>query len=328
MNQTRALLAEIDSLYIDGKFDPQTNLLWRLLISEALRPSQLNLLQFGDVVIERDADGVMVFMTLLVPIVKQAGTSARDFIQEHRLSKTVAQAMLDHLQFAKFVHGSAPPKNWPLLGVSRTHPSHPNKLRELSKKVLPVTSLIETSRKQISAKNALFDEGDLFSRRFKHTKLTHLAASGASLDVLAYAGYQTSTASLKHYVNLTEEAFAEYESQMQESHSEIENAFRGSLVKRADATHNDFEHQILDLDMEDAVGACSATPCEVLACIGCYICPRFEAFVDGPHDRVEAFLMAERERNSKLGMPAPTVQLRDHILSSVRNIISRIQEQS
>lgn len=326
MDQTRALIADIDSLYIDRTFDPQTNLVWRLLISEALRPSQLNLLQFGDVVIDRNADGILTSARLMVPIVKQAGISARDFLQEHRLSTTVTQAMVDHLEFARDVHGCDPPHDWPLLGVNHIHRRRPNAVRNLSKKVLPVRTLIDSTRSLIASAAKTLAASDLFSRRFKHTKLTHLAAAGAPLDVIAYAGYQTSQVSLRHYVNLTEEAFANYEVQMHETHTEIEKAFRGTLVNRSAATHHDIEHQVFDLEMEDAVGSCSASPCEVLACLGCYVCPRFEAFVDGPHERVEAYLVAERERKRLRGMPISTVNLRNDILSAVRNIISRIQK--
>ena len=77
--------------------------------------------------------------------------------------------------------------------------------------------------------------------------------------------------------------------------------------------------------MADDVGACGAAPCDVLACFGCYGCPRYEAFVDGHHERVEAILVAEQERAKLAGMPPETIHLRDRTLAQVRHVIRLIK---
>ena len=107
---------------------------------------------------------------------------------------------------------------------------------------LDIQYLIAKTREHIASINGDFEDIDLFNRRFKHTKLTHLAASGAPLEVLAYAAYQTSTISLQRYVNLTEEAYLGFERQLDQSNELIENAFRGKVIQRSEATHADPEH--------------------------------------------------------------------------------------
>ncbi len=322
MDQVRDLINNIEELYLLGDFDAQTNLLWRMMISEALRPSQMALLQFGDVKVERGVDGRLVAVHLNVPIVKQSGVPARDYQQWHRLSPSVSQAVVDHLEFARSIFGSEVPSKWSLFCV-RCEPDRKTKI--IKKTSIGMHHVISTSRRKIALLNDTLDITDLFNRRFKHTKLTHLAAAGAPLDVLAYAGYQTSTISLTRYVNLTEEAFVAFEKRLEPSYQQIENAFRGKVIERDAATHTDPEHRIADPSMEDDVGACSAEPCEVLACLGCYGCPRFEAFTDGPHERVEAMLVAEQARAQTAGMPAETSHLRDHILAAVRRVIQLIK---
>jgi integrase len=318
MEQVQGLLKDIDDLYLSREFTPQDNLLWRLMISEALRPAQMSLLQIHDIKIDRDANERLLAVRMNVPLVKQAGVPARDYMREHRLSLSLSQAVVDHLEFAESVHGGPLPRTWAVFGVRL---AAGNKKLISQRKSIGMQHLIGRTKSKISSRNDALEDTDLFNRRFKHTKLTHLAAAGAPLEVLAYAGFQTSTISLSRYVNLTEEAFAGYEAKLESTYQHIENAFRGNVIERSEATHPDTEHRIAAPTMDDDVGSCSAEPCEVLACLGCYGCPRFEAFKDGPHDRVEAMLVAEQERARAAGMPSETIHLRSPTLAAVRRVI-------
>lgn len=322
MQQVHGLLDDIGDLYLSGKFSAQDNLLWRLMVSEALRPSQMRLLQFGDIHVIREADGRLKSVRLNVPLVKQSGVPARDYRRWHRLSSSLAIAVVDHLEFVSGLLGRKPPSNFAVFCVRRSARS--TTLTAGQSSVNP-HHLIKTTRALITSLNPEFDETDLFNRRFKHTKLTHLAAAGAPIEVLAYAGFQTSTVSLQRYVNLTEEAFAGHELKLDPSNQHIENAFRGRVIHKSEATHKDPEHRITDPSMMGDVGACSVEPCEALACLACYGCHRFEAFVDGPHKRVEAMLEAEQERARAAGMPPETIHLRDRTLAQVRRVMQLIK---
>lgn len=318
MGQVQGLLDNVADLFLAGTFDPQDNLLWRLMISEALRPSQMRLLQVGDVKINRNEDGRIVSVRLMVPMVKQSGIAARDYMHEHALSTAVSQALVDHLEYIDSVHGAPVPKTWAIFCVRR---AKDKKTRITKRTSIDISDVIAQTRRHLTALSSEFVDTDLFNRRFKHTKLTHLAAAGAPLEVLAYAGYQTSTVSLVRYVNLTEEAFVGFEEKLDTAYQHIEDSFRGRVIDRAEATHQDPEHRIADPSMEDDVGACADEPCEFLACLGCYGCPRFEAFKDGPHERVEAKLVSDQARARAAGMPEETVHLNDRTLAAVRRVI-------
>jgi integrase len=322
--QVRSVLDAVTQLYSNHTFDPQSNLLWRLMISEALRPSQMRLMQFGDLVVDTYADGRLKAVRMMAAMVKQGGVPARSYMTEHRLSHAVGQAYLDHLTFVKDLIGEEPRATGAVFGVRSANRSHlPPAYHEGG---ISVVGLIARTRSKVAEVAGDLESIDLFNRRFKHTKLTHLACAGASLDVLAHAGYQTSTVSLQRYVNLTEEAYAGIEMALADEHEEIANAFRGKVVKREQASNRDEEHLIAAPSLDDEVGSCSATPCGVLACFGCYACDRYEAFEDGPHEAVEARLVAEQERARAAGLPEETIYRNASILAGVRNVIRIVRE--
>ena len=180
----------------------------------------------------------------------------------------------------------------------------------------------------ISNGDKSFDSEDLFLRRFKHTKLTHLAMLGAPLEVLARAGFQTSTISLNHYVNITEEAFIEYENLLSHQYDQLTSAFKGRIMDRDRATYPDVDHKILDPEMEGEVGSCASSPCSVFAPFGCYLCPRFEAFSDGAHELVLNVLIKKKERAISMGLPVESVTRDGHIIAAIKEVVCAIEEDS
>lgn len=319
--QVRCLLSDIDSLYSRHVFDPQDNLLWRLIISEAMRPAQLKLLQIGDVSIVRDAQGKVSDANMLVPFVKQAGTPAREYMVSYPVSEPVARALDEHLTFVAEHFDGSLPANLPLFCIVRKFNTDPS----IQTKSIKIDYLIKRTRAHIASMSNELVHTDLFTRRFKHTKLTHLAFLGASIDVLARAGFQTSNVSLRHYVNLSDEAFEAYEQAMESEHGIIFEALKPAVVAKQDASNPSPDNIILDRSMAKELGSCSHLPCNVLAPYGCYICSRFEAFEDGPHEVVEADLVARRQCALDMDLPRESVSRDDHILAAVRQVITLIQ---
>jgi integrase len=322
VSEVRSILAAIDALYVSNKFDAQDNLLWRLIVSEAMRPSQLGLLQVGDVRFEDHPDTRTVRAILSVPVVKQKATPARRYMMQSRLSEPVTQAMRQHLALLRSLHEEDLPLSHPLFCVVEQR----NGKKTLQKSAISITHRISVTRTMIAGEADDRQDSELFTRRFKHTKLTHLAVLGAPKEVLARAGFQTSTISLRHYVNLTEEAFAEYEHSMSETNAEILGAFQGEVIDKANAMHPGSEHEIFGPQLDGTVGACSANPCDVFAPVGCYVCPRFEAFTDGAHQSVLDFLLAKKRHLEDIGLPHESVQRDNHLIAAVQQVIREIEE--
>ena len=253
--QVRTLLTDVDTLYMTGKFNPQDNLLWRLIISEAMRPSQMELLRCGDVTVNRDPREKVTGATVMVPIVKQKGTPARDYMIEYDVSVPVARALAEHLVFLAKCLGRSPPSDLALFCF--TPSIQPTKL--VSAQPLGITHYIITTRTKLASMSDELVDCDLFTRRFKHTKLTHLAMLGASLDVLARAGFQTSTVSLRRYVNLTDEAYVTYEKAMSAEHDFLLAALKPSVIPKQQATNPSPENRIMDSEMDKELGSCAAS---------------------------------------------------------------------
>lgn len=322
LTEIRRILAAVDDLYIAKEFTPQDNLLWRLIVSEALRPSQLRLLQLGDVTFGSVNAETLPRAILRVPIVKQSGTSARDYMIEVRLSESISCAMQQHLLFIKDRFGKIPAPSYPLFCVTEQY----GRTEKLKVKSIDITSRISKTRARIARHVGDLGDHELFTRRFKHTKLTHLAVLGATIGVLARAGYQTSTISLRHYTNLTDEAFAEYETLMSATHDDIFNAFRGRVIHPSEVTNPDPSHSIVSPNLENTLGACAADPCSAFAPIACYSCPRFEAFTDGAHGIVLDFLLARQKIAKSIELPAETVERDTHLISAVKHVIHEIEK--
>lgn len=316
----RRLLDKIGELYAVGQFDEQDHLLWRLMISEGMRPSQLALLLVGDVEISKTEAGSLS-ATMRIPYPKQRGTAARDYMVDYELSSSVSFVVAQHIELLERVFGKTPLPTTPLFCLVRINVTTAG--YSVSTNSLNISAYIQRTAEKISGIKGSDDELQLFSRRLKHTKLTHLALRGASVEVLATAAFQTSTNSVARYVNLTEEGFEEVEAQMGGHHDRLLDLFRGRIVDRDDATHTDPEHTIAFSNVDGDLGSCSSRLCGMV-CDGCYGCPHFEAFRDGPHEAVERRMAAEYSASIARGAE-PAAIAKGKQLAVVREVIMLIR---
>lgn len=323
VGDTRQILSAIDQLFISKIFDAQDNLLWRLIVAEGMRPTQLRLLRIGDATLGPPEDGYIRAL-LRVPCIKQHGKAGRNQMLETSMPNSVGIALQLHLDFVECLLGRPPSTGSPMFSIARTAQGLPI-VRE---RPISIDGRIAVTRPRIADLVPFLQDNDLFTRRFKHTKLTHLAILGAPLDVLARAGYQSSTVSLKHYVNLSEEAFIEYENCLVDEHTAIFDAFRGSLINPGEATNPDLEHTIFNSDLNGAVGSCGGNPCDVFAPVGCYTCPRFEAFTDGAHSTVLNFLIQRKTLAQQMNLSADAVGRDDILIAAVRQVIHAVATRS
>ena len=321
LEKVRDIHRSVDDLYIAGDFNPQENLLWKLLISEALRPSQLQILRVGDVTtIEESGTS---FTELMVPMVKQHGVPARSKMIPVYVSDSVSVALRDQLDFIRSLQGTKLRKEQPLFCVNSGQFGVQKYVQE---KALRIIQLIVRTRTLIARHAGDLEDLDLFSRRFKHTKLTHLAMLGANTDVLAHAAFHKTRGSLHHYTNLSPEAMDDYERRMDSEFKQVVAAFRGELVAPTDAAAVTPQNYIMTKSLEGAVGGCKSNPCGVLAPFACYGCSRFQAFDDGPHVEVLNELEENRERAVAMGLPEETIRRDDELIAACRQVIAQIAE--
>lgn len=301
------LLEQVGVLYVNGTFGHQDNAMWRLLISEGLRPSQIRLLQLGDVEIKRDKFGDLISVHLNVPLVKQRGAAARGNFMNTRLADAVSRSIVELMNWINEISKSALPSSNPLFCIRKEN----GKSASISKRPLSIAARISATSKLLSP---ILNDERLFSRRLKHTKMTHLAILGADINTLAVAGYQTSTVSLTRYVNLSDEAFLNYEIQMEEHYQSVSDCLSIKVIERQQATNKHPRNTITDLEADGDAGSCAAEPCGAMATLACYVCPRFEAFRDGPHELILSGLLNRKQRAIDKDLPVETVKRDDRII--------------
>lgn len=234
-----------------------------------------------------------------------------------RLANAVGRSIIELINFITEIGGSDLPSSTPLFCIRKEN----GKFSSISNRPLHIAAKISATAKLLSP---ILNDERLFSRRLKHTKMTHLAILGADVNMLAVAGYQTSTVSLTRYVNLSDEAFLNYEVQMEEHFQSVSDCLSIKVIEREQATNRDPKNTITDLEADGDAGSCAAEPCGAMATLACYVCPRFEAFRDGPHEMILTGLLNRKERAIAKGLPIETVKRDDRIIRSIQRVIWKI----
>jgi hypothetical protein len=111
----------------------------------------------------------------------------------------------------------------------------------------------------------------------------------------------------------------------------LAQAFAGKLIDVAsEATrHDDPTSLIRAPAITGKIGAISSCGkhgfCGFLKPIACYTCNSFEPWLDGPHEKVLAYLIAERERLMAVG-DARIASINDRAILAVAEVIQRCED--
>jgi len=74
------------------------------------------------------------------------------------------------------------------------------------------------------------------------------------------------------------------------------------------------------------VGSCATTPCDVFAPIGCYVCHRFEAFAEGPHDIILADLEDKKKNRLEMGLGPDSIRRDDYLIDAINTVIEKAND--
>ncbi|RZL96376.1 MAG: hypothetical protein EOP76_01515 [Variovorax sp.] len=319
--QSRQISERIGELYAAKEFSSQDQLLWTLISAEGLRPSQLALLRVKHFEIIQDEHGEILEVLIHVPAVKQKGTPALSYLITETLASRAWVPLTEHLNFVSTVAGRE------LMPEDRIFCLTKDFLGNyvISKSPLRINLIVNETRARIIAGIPDLENVILFCRRFKHTMLTHLGLLGAPLSVLQRCAYQTSSGSVRRYVNVSKDVQRSFETEMANSHNALVRFFKGRIVDRAGATHPDEEHLIGAPGLSDEdLGACAVQPCKGLMNVGCYGCYKFEAFADGPHQEALDHLESLRLDRAALHLDDAVVTRDDHLIEAVKQVIADI----
>lgn len=140
----------------------------------------------------------------------------------------------------------------------------------------------------------------LTTRRFRYTFGTRLAEEGASKVVIANRMGHADLQSVDAYVSASPKIVENIDTAMGALLAPLARAFKGQVVRdEGHSTHKGASgSRIIDFRVSKApVGSCGGKGegCAFNKPVACYVCFRFEPWLDAPHEKVLARLESERE---------------------------------
>jgi integrase len=295
--EVQQLTQALNLAYADERIEPVFYFLTWLAMLTGQRISQYCALKVGDLAV-KDQNGVQSF-EISIPKAKQSGQAVRD---QFLIRPLLRQFGEEFYKYAMTVEAQ-----YPELGTNA--PMFPTDV------VSEVTQLdtgfeghwtpsalakaFRTAFEFIAPISARTSEPmHMAIGRFRDTLGTRAAQEGFGELVIAEILGHVDTQNVKCYVAVIPEIAERLDKNLAKDLAPIANAFVGKILsKPSDATRfDDPSSQIVDYKNSGRqVGACGTTyNCQFHAPIACYTCPKFEAWLDAPHEALYEQLQAER----------------------------------
>lgn len=300
--EDEAFQSALNMAHAEGLLTRAEFLLIWLFRAIGYRPIQCAALKVGDLRLETLPGGVSQY-SLMVPRAKQRGTI--DIRKEMKKRPLISQLGRPLVAYANEIR-----ERYFSLGEDGDDAPlfPPAKYREAVGLERHMTDsamsrlAIEALKKVHAVSERTGQPMHLFATRLRRTVATRASQEGYGALVIAELLDHSNTNSVGVYVEATAELSQRIDKATAHALAPIANAFLGRLIEGdAQATRNgEPSSQIVDLRIDQSgrcMGSCAqCASCSLKAPIACYTCPRFEPWLDGPHEQVLDYLLAERER--------------------------------
>lgn len=169
-------------------------------------------------------------------------------------------------------------------------------------------------------------------RRLRYTFATRLVEEGCSPMELADALDHTDMQHVMVYFDARSEVVRQLDESMAVRLAPFAMAFLGRVVSGpASATRADDPASVIRFRCADSdispVGSCGTLDvCGLSAPIACYTCPRFEPWLDAPHELVLSELLKDRRRREANGLDEKLIQIHDRTILAVAEVVRRVSE--
>jgi hypothetical protein len=173
----------------------------------------------------------------------------------------------------------------------------------------------------------------LHALRLRYTYFTMLAEQGAATNHLAELADHSNDRSVAVYVSSTSGVVDRLNAALGKDayYSSMIQRFLGEVVTR---NQNKEKSGVIfastpNLKNLGGIGVCGADSlCDLYPPLSCYVCPKFQAWIDGPHakllEELEAFVKTLVERSANQSDRIP-YQLTD-VVASLRQLLDRIND--
>lgn len=169
------------------------------------------------------------------------------------------------------------------------------------------------------------------SKRLRHTVATSAAREGHGELIIAELLDHSDTQNVGVYVKATPEIVERIDRAVALRMAPLAHAFAGTVIRNESEAirGDDPTSRIVDPRFDEKVkpmGNCGRNgSCGFLAPIACYTCKSFQAWVEGPHETVLAYLIAERER-LVVEADARIATVNDRTILAVAEVVRQVRE--
>lgn len=301
--EVEGIRAAINDSYLNGNISKRDFLLTWLFLLLGQRVRQYALLKVKDIYRTKKADGSYDYI-LNIPRIKQKAQNLRDEFKERLLTPSYGEALFAYAReienaFKVLMDRAEEAPLFPARSIRKNQPVafHYHESPEfLACRVKTVIGSIKVSSERT---------GELLkisSRRFRYTIGTRASKEGHGELIIAELLDHSDTQNVQVYTEFTPEVVERINKAVAIKMAPLAKAFAGEIITEESKAvrAGDTTSRILDPKIDQQMrpmGNCAKTgACGFIAPIACYTCGSFQAWLDGPHERVLDYLLAERER--------------------------------
>jgi len=322
--ERNALHVALDDSYFRGDLGVADYLLGVLVAIFGQRPVQYAYLKVCDVLREVRKDGTLVVI-LRIPRAKQRGQLPRSEFKERALIPQIGNLLVNYAEMVekKFEGRLKDSKQAPLFPDKRGMSDYQDGL-EFHR----TTSSIKQSIIVIFEKLKVHSErtGELMHIapiRFRRTIGTQAAVEGHGPLIIAELLDHTDLQNVGVYVSATPEIIERIDRAVAMKLAPLAQAFAGILVDGK--TEQDVPHGLRIVAPKQSqrfapVGSCGQHGfCGFAAPVACYTCSSFHAWLDGPHEEILEYLVAERD--GLMSVDARIASVNDRTILAVAQVV-------
>jgi len=296
-----------------------------LCIAFAIRPSQMAALKICDIIRSDLFEGAYA---LRIPRAKQRNQTIRDEFKERRLlSELVVHLERQRADVVARLKLESCPEGMPLFPATKPVVScspgfewH-SSAREISNRIVECLEGLNVHSERTGLPMRLN------AARLRRTLGTRAAAEGRGEMVIAEMLDHSDLQSVSVYVEARPDIIDRVNEAVASALAPLAQAFSGEIIDEG-AKHVFAGGKISDprFGTRSALGKCaSGSACSLAAPTGCYTCPSFRAWRDGPHLELLQHLIAERERVKDISGDR-VAAINDRTILAVAEVISLCRE--
>lgn len=306
--------------------------LW-LCLAFGANASQYALMREEDIV-EEYLNGQVVATLVSVPRQKKRHAGPRDEFQTRKANRFVGRVIRQLIEEnqARFPKSTADEPR-PLFRRSTPRPD----LESLAEykwhlQGREFTYLLSRAVKRIKVKSRTGGDLKLSARRLRYSLATRMVDAGASKYALAAALDHSDLQNVDVYFDVDSSIVKHLDAAMAMALGERAHRFASIVTAEEEAVNGSkggSRRYFGDpqKDVFEPIGTCGHTSfCNINAPYACYLCPRFQAWMDGPHEKVLDALIEGRAKREQLGLDPKIVALEDELITQVASVLAHIAE--